>query len=152
MSIPHQPPFITKKLLKICGFQRACRIYCFIQKLVLQFRNGTNTIQRLNYVEYGIGERRLEELQNGCRVGAYSSEILTAACRGIEDISPWILLSVKQGKSFDVLSVEWELGKMERPPYCRTDFYSCRRRFFANLDKEMKERGNGWTHKSIWSP
>lgn len=106
-------------------------------------RNGTNTIQRLNYVEYGIGERRLEELQNGCRAGAYSSEILTAACRGIEAISPWILLSVKQGKSFDVLSVEWELGKMERPPFCRTDFYSCRRRFFANLDKELKERGNG---------
>lgn len=104
-------------------------------------RNGTKTIQRLNYVEYGITEQRLAELQDGCRAGIYPPEILTAACRGIEAISPWILLSVKQGKSFDVLSVEWELGKMEMPPFCRTDFYSCRRRFFANLDKELKERG-----------
>ena len=104
-------------------------------------RNDTSTIQRLSYAEYGIEEWRLKELQNGCRIGVYSSEILTVACRGIEAISPWILLSVKQGKSFDVLSVEWELGKIERPPFCRTDFYSCRRRFFANLDKELKERG-----------
>ena len=38
MSIPHQSSFIIKKFLKICGFRRACRIYCFIRKLVLQFR------------------------------------------------------------------------------------------------------------------
>ena len=104
-------------------------------------KNGRKAMQRLSYAEYGIGQQRLEELQSGCRVGIYPLEILTAACTGIETISPWILLSVKQGKSFDVLSVEWELGKMERPPYCRTDFYSCRRRFFANLDRVLKERG-----------
>lgn len=103
-------------------------------------RNGTNTMQRLSYAEYGIGRQRLEELQNGCRAGIYPPKILKAACRGIEIFSPWILLSVKQGKSFDVLAVEWELGRIERPPFCRTDFYSCRRRFFANLDKELKER------------
>lgn len=103
--------------------------------------SNAQTIQRLSYEEYGISKNRLAELQGGCRAGIYPSEILTAACRGIESISPWILLSVKQGKSFDVLSVEWELGKMEMPPFCRTDFYSCRRRFFANLDKELKERG-----------
>ena len=59
-----------------------------------------------------------------------------AACRGLEAISPWILLSVRQGKSFDTLAVRWELGEIEKPPFCRTDFYSCRRRFFANLDKQ----------------
>ena len=68
-------------------------------------------------------------------------EILKAACKGLEAISPWILLSVRQGKSFDTLAVRWELGEIEKPPFCRTDFYSCRRRFFANLDKELKERG-----------
>ncbi len=50
-------------------------------------------------------------------------------------------LFVRQGKSFDTLAVRWELGEIEKPPFCRTDFYSCRRRFFANLDKELKERG-----------
>ena len=104
-------------------------------------KNGTKAMQRLSYAEYGIGQRRLEELQNGCRAGIYPPEILKAACRGIEAISPWILLSVKQGKSFDTLAVSWELGEAERPPYCRTDFYSCRRRFFANLDKLLVERG-----------
>lgn len=103
-------------------------------------RNGTNTMQRLSYAEYGIGQQRLEELQHGCRTGIYSPEILKAACKGIEAISPWILLSVRQSKSFDILSVDWELGRIERPPFCRTDFYSCRRRFFSNLDKELKER------------
>lgn len=69
------------------------------------------------------------------------SKILKAACKGLEAISPWILLSVRQGNSFDTLAVRWELGEIEKPPFCRTDFYSCRRRFFANLDKELKERG-----------
>lgn len=105
-------------------------------------RNGTNTIQRLNYVEYGIGKQRLAELQDGCRAGIYPPEILKVACKGLEAISPWILLSVRQGKSFDTLAVRWELGEIEKPPFCRTDFYSCRRRFFANLDKELKERSS----------
>ena len=52
-----------------------------------------------------------------------------------------VILGVRQGKSFDTLAVRWELGEIEKPPFCRTDFYSCRRRFFANLDKELKERG-----------
>ena len=103
-------------------------------------RNGTDTMQRRSYAEYGIAKQRLAELQDGCKNGAYPPERLKAACLGIEAVSPWILLSVRQGKSFDRLQISWELREMERPPYCRTDFYSYRRRFFANLDKELKER------------
>lgn len=101
-------------------------------------RNGTNTMQRLSYKQYGIAMGRLEELQSGCRTGAYSPEVLKAACAGIEIASKWVLLSVRQGASFDAMAVQWELGRTERPPFCRTDFYSYRRRFFANLDKELK--------------
>ena len=104
-------------------------------------RNGTKAIQRLNYAEYGIGQQRLKELQNGCRAGIYSPEILTAACAGIEFVAPWILLSVQEGKSFDVMRIQWELGEAEMMPCCRNSFYALRRRFFANLDKELKERG-----------
>lgn len=34
-------------------------------------KNGTNTMQRRSYAEYGIGRQRLEELQSGCRTGIY---------------------------------------------------------------------------------
>ena len=104
-------------------------------------RNGTDTVRRRSYSEYGITKQRLAELKRGCRAGIYPPEILTAACAGIERISPWILLSVRQGKSFDRLQILWELGEMERPAVSRSGFYRFRRRFFANLDRVLKERG-----------
>lgn len=104
-------------------------------------KNGTNTMQRRSYAEYGIERQRLEELQSGCRTGIYPPEILKAACKEFEFIEPLILLSIRQGKSFDRLQILWELGEMERPAVSRSGFYRFRRRFFANLDKELKERG-----------
>ena len=104
-------------------------------------RNGTNTMQRRSYAEYGIERQRLEELQSGCRTGIYPPEILKAACKEFEFIEPLILLSVRQGKSFDKLKILWELGEMERPAVSWSGFYRFRRRFFANLDRELKERG-----------
>lgn len=104
-------------------------------------RNGTNTMQRRSCAECGIEQQRLEELQSGCRTGIYPSEILKAACKEFEFIELWILLSVRQGKSFDRLQILWELGEMERPAVSRSSFYRFRRRFFANLDKALRERG-----------
>ena len=104
-------------------------------------RNGTNTMQRQSYAEYGIERQRLEELQNGCRTGLYPPEILKAACKEFEFIELWILLSVRQGKSFDRLQILWELGEMERPAVSRSGFYRFRRRVFSILDKELIERG-----------
>lgn len=105
-------------------------------------RNVTN-MQRRSYAEYGVSMQRIGELQCGCKTGAYSPEVLEAACAGIEIASKWVLLSVRQGASFDALAVQWELGQTERPPFCRTDFYSYRRRFFANLDKELRKIASG---------
>ncbi len=104
-------------------------------------RSGTRAAQRLKYAEGGVGRQRLEELQSGCRAGVYSPEILKAACKEFEFIEPLILLSIRQGKSFDRLKILWELGEMERPAVSRSGFYRFRRRFLANLDKELKERG-----------
>ena len=104
-------------------------------------RNGTNTMQRLSYGEYGITGQRLAELQNGCRDGTYPPEVLKVACKEFEFIERWILLSVRQGKSFDRLQILWELGEMERPAVSRSGFYRFRQRLFTNLDKELKERG-----------
>lgn len=104
-------------------------------------RNGTNTMQCFSNAECRIGKQRLKELQSGCRAGVYSTEILKVACKEFEFIEPLILLSIRQGKSFDRLQILWELGEMERPAVSRSGFYRFRRRFFANLDKELKERG-----------
>lgn len=104
-------------------------------------KNGTNMMQCFSNAECRIGKQRLAELQNGCRTGAYSPEILTAACKEFEFIEFWILLSVKQDKSFDRMQILWELGEMERPAVSRSGFYRFRRRFFANLDRALRERG-----------
>lgn len=100
-------------------------------------------IKRKSYAEYGIGKGWLKELQDGCKAGAYPPEVLAAACGGIGPASQWVLLSVREGVSFDALSVRWELGEIDRPPYCRTDLYAARRRFFADLDRVLRERDAG---------
>ncbi len=96
-------------------------------------------IPRQSYDFYGLDKRRVKELQSYCISGECPLETLLKACRGLEAISPWILLSVRQGKSFDTLAVRWELSEIEKPPFCRTDFYSCRRLFYHNLDVILRE-------------
>ena len=101
---------------------------------------------RPSYPELGISKERLRELQNCCRVGIYSSETLSKACRGLEFIKPWVLLSVTKSKSYDLI----EYSEMGRIPVGRSDFYGFRRKFYHNLDcllraeqenAPVKERG-----------
>lgn len=96
---------------------------------------------RLGFDAYNISRERYIELRDGCAVGKYSRETLSKACRGLEFIEPWIILSVTKSKSYDAMQVLWELGEIDRPAVGRSDFYGFRRQFFANLDKELKERG-----------
>lgn len=98
-------------------------------------KNGT--VQRLSYEECGIDSKRLAELQCGCRTGKYHPEMLQAACDGFEFIRPWILLSVTKNVSFDRLEFHWKLG---RCPAGRSNFYSFRRRFYYNLDRELRKK------------
>ena len=62
MSIPHQPPFITKKLSKICVFHRSCRIYRFIWKLVLQFRFLSKDIDNTVKAGYELAKEKIKEI------------------------------------------------------------------------------------------
>ena len=107
---------------------------------------------RPSYPELGISKERLSELQNGCRVGIYSSEMLSKACAGVEFIKPWIILSVTKSMSYDALKIKWQLKEIEQMPCCRSDFYGFRRKFYHNLDYLLKteqdnvsakERGKG---------
>ena len=104
-------------------------------------KSNKPAIPRIGYERYGLSENRLQELQAGCRSGKYPSETLAAACVGFEFVGPWVLLSVREGKSFDRMQISWDLGKAEGPAVSRSSFYRFRRRFFANLDRELKERG-----------
>ena len=88
---------------------------------------------RLGFNAYNISRERYIELRNGCAAGKYSREILSKACRGLEFIEPLILLSIRQGKSFDRLQILWELGEMERPAVSRSGFYRFRRRLGKRL-------------------
>ena len=95
---------------------------------------------RLGYGEYGISRERYIELRNGCAEGKYSPETLQKACRGLEFIKPWIILSVTKSKSYDLIEFNSELGRI---PIGRSDFYGFRRKFYHNLDCLLRtEQGN----------
>lgn len=93
---------------------------------------------RFSFSAYNISQERYRELCNGCAAGKYSREILSKACRGLEFIKPWILLSVTKGKSYESLEKMWARGEIERVPYGKTDFYGFRRKFYHNLDVLLK--------------
>ncbi len=90
---------------------------------------------RASYADYGITPEKLEELQS-------------AAHAANEGIAEWILLSVKENKSYDALEKLWARGEIERIPYGKTDFYGARRLFFHYLDMAMREEAqDGRQHK-----
>ena len=91
---------------------------------------------RAGYSEYGISRERYLELRDGCAEGKYSSRILRKACKGLEFIKPWIILSVTESKSYDLIEFSLELGRV---PVGRSDFYGFRRKFYHNLDVILRE-------------
>ena len=96
---------------------------------------------RYSWDYYGISKERYRQLTEYIQSGRYASLASQAAHRANEMIAEYILLSVKENKSYDVLRAKWELKEMEQIPYCRTDFYGIRRYFFSILDKELRRIG-----------
>lgn len=90
---------------------------------------------------YGLTKKRAEELEKLIQSERYSHLASQAAHMANEEIAEYILLSVKENKSYDALRVKWELKEMERIPYCRTDFYGIRRYFYSLFDKELRRIG-----------
>lgn len=96
---------------------------------------------RHSWEYYEISKARYKQLTEYIRSGRYASLASQAARRANETIAEYILLSVKENKSYDALRVKWELREMERIPYCRTDFYGIRRYFFSIFNEKMKKIG-----------
>ena len=91
---------------------------------------------RTGFNEYGISQERYKEMRNGCAEGKYGLETLSKACRGLEFIKPWIILSVTKSKSYDLIEFNSEFGRV---PVGRSDFYGFRRKFYHNLDVILRE-------------
>ena len=99
-------------------------------------RTGYQGAPRLSFDAYNISRERYIELRGGCAAGKYSRETLSKACRGLEFIEPWIILSVTKSKSYDLIEFDYKLGRI---PVGRSDFYGFRRKFYHNLDVLLKE-------------
>ena len=95
---------------------------------------------RASYADYGITPQRLEDLMMIVRTGKYDQLVQSAAHAANESIAEYILLSVKENKSYDASEKLWARGDIERIPYGKTDFYGARRLFFYYLDCALKER------------
>lgn len=109
--------------------------------------NNFKASTRPSYAKLGISIEKLCELQNGCRAGIYSSEILSKACAEFKFVEMWILLSVTKGYSYDTMMIKWELRELERAPVGKNDFYAYRRIFFHNLDSLLKHKQENVSHK-----
>ena len=96
---------------------------------------------RHSWQHYGIRKERYRQLTEYIQSGKYAYFASQAAYAANEEIAEYILLSVKENKSYDTLGVKWELKEMERIPYCRTDFYGIRRYFYSLFDKELRRIG-----------
>lgn len=99
-------------------------------------RTENQSAPRLGFDAYNISRERYLELRNGCADGKYSPDTLSKACRGLEFIKPWIILSVTKSKSYDLIEFDFDLGRV---PVGRSDFYGFRRKFYHNLDVILRE-------------
>ena len=98
-----------------------------------------NSNFRASYEELGIDDTRLKELQEIVRSGEYDDLVESAAVKVGRDVSEYILMSVREGISYDAMKIMWELKDIERIPYSRTSFYAKRRLFFYYLDCELRD-------------
>lgn len=101
-------------------------------------RRAQRESTRASYVDYGITPQRLEELMMIVRSRQYDQLARSAAHAVNESIAEWILLSVKENKSYDALEKLWAREGIEHISYGRTDFYGARRLFFHYLDIALK--------------
>lgn len=90
--------------------------------------------KHFNYSPYKISKARYLQLCDDCASGRYSDKILHEACRGLEFVEKWIILSVTKNKSYDRI----ERSELDRIPASRTSFYRYRRLFYYNLNALLK--------------
>lgn len=141
---------LCRTCLNVCkcegctGKKESCERYIGFRQLSIfeqQANPQYHSVPRHSWQHYGITKERYRQLTEYIQSGRYAYIASQAAHTANETIAEYILLSVKENKSYDALRVKWELKEMERIPYCRTDFYGIRRYFMSLFDKEMRRIG-----------
>lgn len=94
---------------------------------------------RTSLADYGLTEERCRELAALVCSGKYADIVTSAACAASDTLAPWLVKSVVERLSYDKLERMWDLGKIERAPVGRSDFYAYRRKFYYNLDVILRE-------------
>lgn len=89
---------------------------------------------RPNYEDLGLTIEMVKEVADCCTAGVFDMEVMLKACRGFEWIQQFIILSATRNLSYDRLEFNTKWGQI---PVGRSDFYMYRRRFYANLCKEL---------------
>lgn len=139
---------LCRTCLNVCkcegctGRKESCERYSGFGQLSIfeqQANPQYHSVPRHSWQHYGITKERYRQLTECIQSGRYTSLASQAAHTANETIAEYILLSVTQNKSYDALRVKWELKKMERIPYCRTDFYGIRRYFYYLFDLEVRK-------------
>lgn len=124
------------------GKKESCGNYRgFRQLSIFESQPPPKGTPRYPWEHYGITKERYRQLTEYIQSEKYDNIVRLAARTANETIAEYILLSVKENKSYDALRVKWELKEMERILYCRTDFYGIRRYFYSLFDKELRTIG-----------
>lgn len=119
--------------LKNCGkYQRFEQLRLFIPR---SRSKQTARAPRASWKDYQISRERYLELRNAVRSGKYDDMARTAANIANKSIAEYILLSVKEKRSYEGVEYAEGLGRI---PCGRTDFYGYRRLFYHLLDQELK--------------
>ena len=139
---------LCRTCLNVCkcdgcaGKKESCERYSGFRQLSIfdqPPKQQYHSAPRHSWRYYGITKERYRQLTEYIQSGKYAYFASQAAYAANEEIAEYILLSVKENKSYDTLGVKWELKEMERIPYCRTDFYGIRRYFYYLFDLEVRK-------------
>ena len=115
------------KSLKTCnkyqGFEQV--------RLFMPLFKQSKRAPRASWKDYHISRERYIELRNAVRSGEYDDMARLAADTANKSIAEYILLSVKEKRSYEGVEYAEGLGRI---PCGRTDFYGYRRLFYHLLD------------------
>ena len=97
---------------------------------------------RATWEDYGLREKkRRDQLVEMAQSDEYAEIARNCAHIAAPEIETYILLATKENLSYEGLERLWSLGKIERMPYGKTDFYGIRRYFFSIFNEKMKDIG-----------
>lgn len=144
---------ICKTCLKVCcdrknciGKRTECGGYATFEQLRM-FKNQPtperNSAPRKSWEDYGLGDReRRIELRTLAQSPEYAEIVRNCAHIAAPEIEGYILLAVKENRSYEAIEKLWARGEIERMPCCKTDFYGYKRLFYHLFDERVRKMTN----------